>query len=170
MKTGRLYIYNLLTKLLPETSFFGLKARLLRWCGADIGSNVRICSSVTILGAGTLKIGDNTWVGHKSLIIASGAISIGKNVDIAPLVYIGTGTHKVDFAGERCAGQGISKDITVGDGCWLCVRSVLLPGVAIGAMSIVGAGALVTKSFPERITAVGIPAKILEHCSTNPPL
>ena len=163
MKTGRLYIYNLISRLLPETSFFSLKSRLLRWCGADIGNNVRICSSVMIIGAGTLKIGDNTWVGHKSLIIASGAITIGKNVDIAPLVYIGTGTHKVDFAGNRCAGQGVSKDITVGDGCWLCVRSVLLPGVTIGSMSIIGAGALVTKSLPDRITAVGVTAKVLER-------
>ena len=88
-------------------------------------------------------------------------IEIGKNVDIGPLVYLGTGTHVPQFDKERCAGDGLNKDIKIGDGCWLCARTTILPGVTVGNMTIVGAGAVVNKDLPGGITAVGIPAKVL---------
>ena len=156
-----LYIYRLLTALMPETSCFGLKRRLLRWAGAVVGDGVRICSSASIMGCGELIIGSNTWIGQHCLIMASSKIEIGSNVDLAPLVYLGTGTHVPQFDQERCAGEGLNKDIKVGSGCWLCVRSTILPGVTIGDMTIVGAGALVNKSLPGSITAVGVPAEKL---------
>jgi acetyltransferase-like isoleucine patch superfamily enzyme len=157
----RLYLYNFLCRFIPETSAFAFKRALLRWCGARVGNNVRICSSATFLGTGELILGDDTWVGHFSLIIASSTITIGDKVDIAPRVYIGTGTHVSNFDGDRCAGMGINQDIVIGDGCWIGACATILPGVSIGKMSIIGAGALVNKPLPERITAVGVPAKIL---------
>ena len=157
----KLYIYHLLTSLMPETSCFGLKRRLLLWAGAKVGNNVRVCSSASIMGCGELMIGDNTWIGQHCLITASSKIEIGKNVDIGPLVYLGTGTHVPQFDKERCAGDGLNKDIKIGDGCWLCARTTILPGVTVGNMTIVGAGAVVNKDLPGGITAVGIPAKVL---------
>lgn len=41
---ARLWIYRLTTCWMPETRLFGLKATLLRWCGAQVGTNVRINS------------------------------------------------------------------------------------------------------------------------------
>ena len=52
MRPSRLWIYRLITALLPETRLFGLKAALLRWCGAQVGTNVRLKSSVHITGDG----------------------------------------------------------------------------------------------------------------------
>ena len=167
----KLYIYRLLSLLMPETSCFGLKRSLLRWAGAEVGQNVRICSSATILGCGELIIGDDTWIGQHCLIMASSKIEIGKNVDVAPMVYLGTGTHVPQFDKERCAGEGLNKDIKIGDGCWLCARTTILPGVTVGNMTIVGAGAVVIKDLPGGVTAVGVPAKVLnaenENCSFN---
>ena len=60
MKSLLLWIYSLIVHLLPETRCFGLKAFLLRRCGARIGRNVRINSSVRILGTGRLEIGDTS--------------------------------------------------------------------------------------------------------------
>ena len=155
----KLYIYRLLTFFIPETSCFGLKRGLLRWAGAKIGRNVQICSSASILGCGELVIGDDTWIGQHCLIMASSRIEIGKRVDIAPMVYLGTGTHVPQFDKERCAGEGLNKDIKIGDGCWLCARTTILPGVTVGNMTIVGAGAVVNKDLPGGITAVGVPAR-----------
>ena len=143
----KLYLYRLLTNLMPETSCFGLKRRFLRWAGAEVGQNVRICSSATVLGCGELIIGDDTWIGQHCLIMASSKIEIGKNVDVAPMVYLGTGTHVPQFDKERCAGEGLNKDIKIGDGCWLCARTTILPGVTVGNMTIVGAGAVVISSL-----------------------
>lgn len=158
----KLYVYRLLTALMPETSCFGLKRKLLSWAGAQVGKDVRICSSANILGAGELSIGEGTWIGQRVLIVASGKISIGRNVDIAMLSYIGNGTHKLDFEGERCAGEGISLDIVIGSGCWLGVRSTILPGVELGKSSMVAAGAVVTKSFPSKVLLAGVPA-VIKH-------
>ena len=127
-----------------------------------MGENVRICSSAIFLGCGELIIGSGTWIGHNCLITASSRIEIGKNVDVAPMVYLGTGTHVPQFGKERCAGEGLNKDIKIGDGCWLCARTTILPGVTVGNMTIVGAGAVVNKDLPDGITAVGIPATPLK--------
>jgi len=158
LSSHRLYFYHLLSLFLPETSCFGLKNSLLRWCGVRIGSHVRICSSARIMGAGSLTIGDDTWIGQDVLILATGKLTIGSRVDIGPLVYIGNGTHQLDFEGKRCAGTGICPDISIGDGCWLGARVSVLPGVTIGPMSMMASGAVVTKSLPSRCLATGVPA------------
>ena len=152
------YINKLIFPLLPETRCFRLKRMLLRLSGATIGKNVRICSSVMIIGSGSLEIGDNTWVGHRVLLTSSSCISIGKYVDIAPNAYIGTGTHDVTPSLEKIGGVELSKDIKIGDGCWICANSTILPGVSIGDKCVVAAGAVVSKSFLNRKLIAGVPA------------
>lgn len=52
--------------------------------------------------------------------------------------------------------------ITIGDYCFIGMGSIILPGVTIGNNSIIAAGSVVTKSFPERgIIIGGNPAKII---------
>ena len=55
-------------------------------------------------------------------------------------------------------------DVHIGEGCWLCVNSTVLPGVNIsGKGVIVGAGAVVTKDIKEDYVLVGgVPARILK--------
>lgn len=48
LRPARLWIYRLATCGMPETRLFGLKADLLCWCGAQVGTNVRLNSSVHI--------------------------------------------------------------------------------------------------------------------------
>lgn len=160
MRTIVQYINKLIFPLLPETKCFSLKRGLLRLSGAKIGSNVRICSSVMIIGAGELTIGDNTWVGHRCLISASSSIKIGKNVDIAPNVYIGNGTHEITPDKERIASIELAKDIVIGNGCWLCANVTILPGVTIGDKCVVAAGSVVTKSYGNMKLLAGIPAVV----------
>lgn len=163
MRTIVQYINKLIFPLLPETKCFGLKRGLLRLSGAKIGSNARICSSVMIIGAGELTIGDNTWVGHRCLISASSSIRIGKNVDIAPNVYIGNGTHEITPDKERIASIELSKDIVIGNGCWLCANVTILPGVTIGDKCVVAAGSVVTKSYGNMKLLAGIPADVKKN-------
>lgn len=126
-----------------------------------MGNNVRICSSARILGNGSLIIGDNTWIGHETLIICSSSVTIGSNVDIAPRVFIGTGTHEIDLTTAGVAGEGISKDVVIGNGCWLGAGSIILPGIVIGEKTVVAAGAVVTKSFNSHQVIGGVPARII---------
>jgi maltose O-acetyltransferase len=44
---------------------------------------------------------------------------------------------------------------------WLGGGVIVLPGVRIGANSVIGAGSVVTKDVPANVVAVGNPARVL---------
>lgn len=159
MNSSLLQIVGFVVRMLPLTRCFGLKRALYRLGGAKIGDNVRIVSSAKIIGSGSLTIGDNTWLGHEAMIVCSGETSIGANCDIAPRVFIGNGTHIIDPTSCRVAGPGTSLPIIIGDGCWLCVNSTILPGAKIGCKSIIAAGAVVKGGVPSLEMWGGVPAK-----------
>jgi acetyltransferase-like isoleucine patch superfamily enzyme len=58
-------------------------------------------------------------------------------------------------------------DIVIGENVLLGVGVTVLPGVSIGAYSIVGANSVVTKSIPPNSLAVGSPAKIIRTLHRN---
>lgn len=145
--------------IMPETRFFAFKRVLFRWLGYKIGCNTKICSSVRIIGGGQLIIGNDVWIGPETMIVTSSKVIIEDNVDIAPRVYIGTGTHVIGDKKGRIAGTGAHKEVQIKKGSWLCVGCVILPGVIVSEMSIVSAGAVVTKKFPSFSILGGVPAK-----------
>ena len=153
------YLTEFILKFIPETRCFRLKRALYRFVGIKIGKNVRMCSSARFMGAGRIEIGCNTWVGHQVLIISSSYIRIGSDVDIAPNVYIGTGSHSIDPTGKRVAGIGYNKDIIIGDGSWLGVNACILPGVSVGQKCIIAAGAVVINDTESLSVYGGVPAK-----------
>lgn len=52
--------------------------------------------------------------------------------------------------------------IRIGKKCWIGANAVILPGVELGDNVIVGAGSVVTKSFPSNVTIAGVPACIIQ--------
>ena len=63
--------------------------------------------------------------------------------------------------------QGCGK-IIIGQGCWIGMNSVILPGVVLGEKTIVGAGSVVTKSFLEGYCVIaGNPAKKIKDLNKN---
>lgn len=88
-----------------------------------------------------------------------GIIKIGRNVHIAPNVGLITTNHDIYDLDSHMPG----KDIVIGDNCWIGMNSVVLPGVVLGNHTVVGAGAVVTKSFPEgECIIAGVPAKTIK--------
>ena len=49
----------------------------------------------------------------------------------------------------------------MGEDSWFGAGAKVLDGVKIGAHSIIGTGAVVTKDIPEYSIAVGLPAKVI---------
>ncbi|MGL4990281.1 MAG: acyltransferase [Sarcina sp.] len=89
-----------------------------------------------------------------------GKIYIGKKVYIAPNVGLITTNHDITDLDKHIEG----KDIKIGDECWIGMNSVILPGVELGKKTIVGAGAVVTKSFIDGNCIIGgVPAKVIRN-------
>lgn len=83
-------------------------------------------------------------------------VHIGKHVRIASGASIIARDHKIENPDEYEKWQ----DVYIGDYCWISANSVILPGVKLGPHTIVGAGSIVTKSFPNgHCVIVGNPAK-----------
>lgn len=88
---------------------------------------------------------------NAKLIIGSGSL-------IAPGVGLVTANHNPDDINSHLDG----KDIILGEKCWIGMNSVILPGVVLGDHTVVGAGSVVTKSFPEgNCIIAGNPARVI---------
>jgi len=157
-------VINHLINLLPPTKLYNLKSALYRWCGVNIGTNVRIVSSVNIWGTGTLRIGENTFIGHETLLlIGGGIVDIGANVDISSRVTISNGTHKKSICDLKAAGEGYALDINIGDGCWIGLSSTFIAGCNLGNNCIVAAGALAKGNYNPKMLVGGVPAKEIKN-------
>lgn len=91
---------------------------------------------------------------------ADAKIFIGKGTQIANGVAIITTNH--DLQDIKVHAKG--KDVHIGKECWIASNAVILPGVHLGDHTIVAAGAVVTKDFPDGwCILAGIPAKIIKR-------
>lgn len=58
-------------------------------------------------------------------------------------------------------GPELLAETRIGRGAFIGVHCVVLPGVTIGERAIVGAGSIVTRDVPPRVTVAGVPARII---------
>ncbi|GAO45220.1 acyltransferase [Flavihumibacter petaseus] len=87
-------------------------------------------------------------------ITGRGGLTIGDYTQIAPNVAIVTANH--DPYDSR---KHILKPVAIGKYCWLGAGCKIMPGVVLGDWTVVAAGAVVTKSFPEGFCILGgVPA------------
>jgi acetyltransferase-like isoleucine patch superfamily enzyme len=147
---ARLWLTQLLIRLLPPTRLYRFKRELLFWSGVDIHPTARLCSTVRIVCSGRLSIGADTFIGHEVLIGGGDApITIGNACNIGPRTIIVSGGHEIALEGPRIAGAGFSKAITIEDGTWVSAGCMVLAGVTIGRRSLIGPGSVVVHDVPE---------------------
>lgn len=85
-------------------------------------------------------------------------IIIGKGTQIAYNVGLITENHDLYDINKHREGE----DIVIGKECWIGMNAVIMPGTVLGDHTIVGAGSVVTKSFPEGYVVIaGSPAKVI---------
>lgn len=108
-----------------------------------------------------VKIGAHCRLHHNFQCNANESVEIRDCVVTAPRVFITDSNHVVDPSGERTSlcHDWISAPVVIENDCWLGVNAVVLKGVTLGHHSIVGANAVVTKSFPPYSILGGIPAR-----------
>jgi maltose O-acetyltransferase len=110
-------------------------------------------------------IGARTFANFGLVSLDVARVTIGDDVQIGPNVQLLTPTHPLD-PHERRTRWEAAQPITVGDNVWLGGGVVVCPGVTIGADTVVGAGAVVTRDLPPAVVAVGNPARVIRHLSS----
>jgi acetyltransferase-like isoleucine patch superfamily enzyme len=93
-------------------------------------------------------------------IHAVNKIYIGDYTQIAPNVGLMSGNHDLHDLRKQIEG----KPIIIGKHCWIGMGVVILPEVELGDFTVVGAGAIVTKSFPAgHCVIAGNPARVIRE-------
>ncbi len=107
-----------------------------------------------------IEVGDNFFANYNLTILDVCKVTIGDNVQIAPNVSLYAAGHPVHPA-SRNSGYEYGAPITIGSNVWLGGSTVVLPGVAIGEGTVIGAGSVVTKDIPAGCIAAGNPCRVL---------
>jgi acetyltransferase-like isoleucine patch superfamily enzyme len=176
-------LYTALLRLIMRFDFLGKGVRIdpasdIRMGAAPyihIGNGVQIAQGAWLnipfeagppcKGKPVIRIGDGTGIGRRCTISGINQIDIGPNVLFGPNVFITDHSHEFRDLQLPIIQQGVTEpgSIVIEEGCWLGYNSVILAHknrkLCIGRNSVIGANAVVTKSFPPYSVLVGNPAR-----------
>jgi serine O-acetyltransferase len=99
-------------------------------------------------------IGEGLYLPHTVGTII-GASAIGRNAVIFQGVTLGSKT--IDIGYHQDQRPSIGENVVIGSG------AKVLGGIVIGNNVTIGANAVVTKSLPDNVVAVGIPSRIIRE-------
>ena len=137
------------------------RALLERLLGS-IGAETEIRAPFHVDYGTHITIGARCFANYGLMALDVAAITIGDDVQIGPNVQLLTPTHPLEPGPRRDKWEG-AEPITIGDTVWLGGGVIVCPGVTIGADTVVGAGAVVTRDLPAGVLAVGNPARVLRE-------
>ena len=132
-----------------------------------------ICDSTNLLSAhnvliistkyGRVILGKHAQITAGCKLIAKNKIYISENTALAYGVTILTTAEPNGPYNELIKlYPAISKPVTIGRNVWIGANSTILPGITIGEMSVVAAGAVVTKDVPPYTLVAGVPARVVK--------
>jgi len=104
-----------------------------------------------------LTMHDRACLGDRANAYSLGQIEIGARATVAQEVYLSTGSH--DFAASHL--PLVTAKITIEEDAFIGARAFVMPGVSIGARSVIGACSVVTKDVPADSMAAGNPCRVL---------
>ena len=112
---------------------------------------------------GNVFIGKNVWISFASsggcYVQGDNGIYIGNDTIFAPGVKIISANHDLNDKTKWV----VTNPIKIGKKCWIGANAVILAEVELGDNVVVGAGSVVTKSFPDNVIIAGVPAKIIKE-------
>lgn len=94
--------------------------------------------------------------------IVAGFTTIGRHVHINRGATIGHHTIIEEYVTVG-PGVNIAGNCHIGAHTYLGIGANVVDGITIGRHCVIGAGAVVTKDLPDRVLAVGVPAKIVKE-------
>ena len=158
-------VYVFVDPLLPSKRlpFLGrlnfISSKLFSYCIDSCGKGVIINKGVVF--SPSITIGNNVII-NEGCRIRRG-VKIGDDVLVAPNVNFLTENHIYENSSVNINLQGVEfSEINIGSNVWIGTNVIILPGSKVEKNSIIGAGAIVTKSFGPNSVIAGNPAKLIK--------
>jgi putative colanic acid biosynthesis acetyltransferase WcaF len=129
----------------------------LRLFGTKIDGQPFVHQRARIAIPANLILHDRACLGDRANAYSLGEIEIGPRATVAQEVYLSTGSHDFTQPGMPL----VTAKIMIEEDAFLGARTFVLPGVTIGARSIIGACAVVTRDVPSDVIAAGNPCQVL---------
>jgi maltose O-acetyltransferase len=130
----------------------------LRLAGVRIGRATVFWGMPELVGPGDLasrlRVGTYCGFNARCHFELADKVTIGDHVAVGQDVMFFTRTRDTSNPEQRGRGIG-SAPIEVGDGAWIGARCLIMPGVKIGAGSVIGASVVVAKDVPPNVLLMG---------------
>ncbi len=109
-----------------------------------------------------VKIGKNVYIGYDVIFdrIHPEQITIEDYAEIGDRCIISA--HSRGSLPLRTRYPRSVQPVKIGMGVWMAPGCIVIQGVEIGEKSVIGTGAVVTKSVPPNCLAAGVPAKVIK--------
>ena len=160
-----------------------LRRVIFRAMCKQAGHGIQIGPDIVLKHPETMELGDSVFIGAQTMIQGrfDGMCRIGNHVWIGPHAYFDARDLVIEdyvgwgpgakVLGSSHTGEPIDlpiiatgleiRPVVIGYGADIGTNATILPGVHVGAHSIVGAGAVVTTDVPEYAVFAGVPAKFI---------
>jgi maltose O-acetyltransferase len=106
-----------------------------------------------------IELGERVFFNFNCVVLDVCPVRIGDYTLFGPNVQIYTPMHPFDPELRRR--QEFGKPVSIGSDVWVGGGAIILPGVRIGARSVIGAGSVVTRDVPDDVFAAGNPCRVI---------
>lgn len=134
------------------------------WRSAFYKYTLRECSIDTTISFGTFFSSREACIGSYVSIgcfCVIGRARIGARTQISSHVEIPSGRHQHARDEQGRFLESLGGEVVIGSDCWIGASAVIMANV--GDQSTIGAGSVVVKDIPDRVIAVGVPAKPIKN-------
>lgn len=108
-----------------------------------------------------IEVGERVFFNFNCTVLDVCKVTIGAYSQFGSGVQILTPLHPLDHTLRR--EQEYGAPVTIGSDVWVGSGAMILPGVTVGARTVIGAGSVVTRSLPADVLAVGNPCRVLRE-------
>ncbi len=154
LKRGLIVWVKRSIQLLPLIGIL-LKSKLLRLKGAQLGKLVIIGKAKFQGRLVNLKIGDQVSLGRCEIALHD-KVKIENFAVLNDGVILLTASHGLTDPQWKHK----KKPILISEYAWIATNAIILPGVTIGRVAVVGAGAVVREDVPDYAVVTGNPSVV----------